>query len=334
MTTTPPLKRLRLGLLTLGIIFVIAVYGYWWSGRDLLDSVYLVVITLSSVGYGEDSQLPDGLKVFTILLIVFGVSTALYIMGGFVQMMAEGEIKRALGLRRVTREIERLSQHIIVCGFGRMGEILAAELSHRNEPMVIVDVDHERIAEALSLGYLALTDDATDEEALLQAGVKQAKTVVVTLPNDAENVFITLTARNLNRNLQIIARAAQQSTEKKLIQAGANRVVLPAATGAMRMAAMITRPSTVELIELVAGRHVAEVVVDEIHIPQESPLVGITVRESQTRSRHGVLIVAMRCPGNSLEFNPGGEAVFRESSDVVVMGRQEDIDRFRGEYQL
>jgi len=334
MTGTPPLKRLQVGLATLGAIFVVAVLGYRLAGWKLLDAVYMVVVTLSSVGYREVGQMTPPLQVFTILLIVFGASTALYILGGFFQMMAEGEINRALGLRRVTREIERLSDHVVVCGFGRMGEILAGQLHRRNRPFVVIDQDPARITEAVALGYLALTDNATEEDALVHVGVKRAKTVVITLPSDAENLFITLTARNLNPELQIVARAELPSTEKKLIQAGADRVVLPAATAAMRMAAMITRPSAVELIELVAGRHVAKVEIDELTIPPASSLVGSTVRHSQTRTRYGLLVVGVRHKGGDLTFNPDPDTAFQGGDTVLVMGQVADIERFRREYEI
>ena len=334
MTGMPPLKRLRVGLATLAAIFVVAVLGYRLAGWSLLDAVYMVVVTLSSVGYREAGKMTPPLQVFTILLIVFGASTAVYILGGLFQMMAEGEIHLALGLRRVTREIERLSDHVILCGFGRMGEVLAGQLHRRKRSFVVIDRDPERITEAISLGYLTLTDNASEEDALLRAGVKRAKTLVITLPSDAENLFITLTARNLNPKLEIFARAELHTTEKKLIQAGADRVVLPAATAAMRMAAMITRPSALELIELVAGGQVAKVEIDELTVPSASPLVGRTVRDCQARSRFGLLVVGVRHPGASLEFNPDPDTAFQAGDTVIVMGQVADVERFRAEYQI
>jgi voltage-gated potassium channel len=320
----------------LGIIIVVAVTGYLLAGWSLLDSIYMVVLTLSTVGYKEVHDLSGspGLQAFTILVIIFGVSAALYIVGGLVQMMAEGEINRALGLRRVTRDIERLNEHVIVCGFGRMGEILARELHRYKKPFVILENDAERITQATALEYLALNDDATEEEALQLAGITRAKKLVITLPRDADNVFITLTARNLNEKLMIIARGEFPSTEKKLLQAGADRVVLPAAAGALRMAAMITRPAALELIEVVAGRQIAEVEVDELTVPAESPLVGMTIRDCQPRSHHGLLVVALRRTGGALEFNPGGDALFEADTSVILMGRSQDIDRFRAEYKI
>ncbi len=334
MSATPSLQRLRIGLVALLVVVLLAVLGYRLAGWDLLDAVYMVVITLSSVGFSEQSQLPDGLKLFTILVILFGGTTALYLVGGFVQMMAEGEITRALGLRRVTREIQRLSNHVIVCGFGRAGEVLAEELQRRGLPFVVIDSNPERVAEAMSRNYLAMNDDATEEVTLRQCGVERARALVVTLPGDADNVFITLTARNLNRQLQIIARAEHRSTEKKLIQAGADRVVLPSTAAALRMAALVSRPSTVELVELVSGRQIAEVQIDELSVPADSPLVGLSVRDSEARSRHGVLIVGLRRKEGELMLNPDPAGKFAAGDMVIVIGQAADIERFREEYAL
>ncbi|MBN1911814.1 MAG: potassium channel protein [Pirellulales bacterium] len=327
--------HLRVGLLLLSVVFIVGVLGYRLAGWGWIDSFYMVVILLSTVGLEEvhDLSHSPGMEIFTAVLIIFGVSTALYIIGAFVQMMTEGEINRALGLQRVTREIRRLRDHVIICGFGRMGEILAQQLESQGKAFCIVDDDAERITEATEQGYLALNDNATEEEALEQAGVMQAHALVTTLPKDADNVFITLTARNLNRDLQIIARGEFPTTEKKLLQAGANRVVLPAATGALRMAAMITRPSILELVELVAGRHVAEVEVAELKLPQGCSLVGKTLGESHIRSRHELLVVAVR-HGEQLHFAPGAKTEFQTNDRLIVMGQRDDIERFRQEHQI
>lgn len=330
-----PIARLRAGLVTLAAIVIIAVAGYRWiGGWSLLDSIYMVVTTLAMVGYREVGEMTPGLKLFTIAFIVFGLSTALYIMGGFIQMMAEGEINRALGLRRVTREIERLTGHVIVCGFGRTGEILARELSQQKRTFVVIDKDDQQIAAATDAGYLTINDDATEEDVLLVAGVTRAKTVVTTLPSDADNVFITLTARNLNRDLQIIARGELRTTEKKLLQAGADRVVLPASAAALRMAAMITRPSTIELIELVTGRHTAEVQIDELAVPAQSPLVGRSIRQSEARARYGLLIVAVRRGDGNLIFNPDVDTRFEAGDAVIAMGREDGVERFRTDHGM
>jgi len=331
---TPSIKRLKLALLALGSIFIVSVAGYCMFGWGLVDAVYMVVLILSTVGLEEVHQLTPAQELYTTVVIVFGVSTAFFLMGVFIQMLAEGEINRALGRQRVGRGVKKTSGHVIICGFGRMGEVLAGQLQRRKRPFVIIENDSERIAEAMELGYLAVNDNATEEGALLSAGIEKAKTVVTTLPRDADNVFITLTARNLNRDLQIIARGEFDTTRKKLIQAGADRVVLPAATGAMRMAAMITRPSTVELVELVAGRAVSEVDVDEIVLSDQNSLIGKTVREAEPRRRHKLLVVAVRKSGRKLVFNPDPDMKFDPGDAVTVMGVSDDIEKFCEEYGL
>ncbi len=332
--TPIPLKRLRTGLTILGIITVVGVVGYMAAGWNILDAVYMVATVLSTVGLAEVRELDSWqLKVFTTLLMIFGVATVFYIVGGLLQMMFEGEINKAVGMRRATREIELLRDHVIICGFGRMGEILAEQLHRENKSFVIIDRDPERVDEALSLKYLALNDNSAEEGALVRARITLAKTLVTTLPDDADNVFITLTARNLNRDIMIIARGEFQTTEKKLMQAGADRVVLPAATGALRMATLITRPSTVELIEVVSGRQISEVEVDEVTIGESGPMVGLTVRESQIRTHYGLLIVAIRQPDGAIEFNPGPETVVQTGGSVIAMGRREDLDRLRAEHE-
>ncbi len=330
------IRRLKFGLTTLGVIFMLAVAGYWLgAGWPLFDSFYMVVSILTTVGLAEVQELTPAMKLFTALVMAFGVSAALYIMGVFVQMMTEGEINKALGLRRVGREVQRLSRHVIICGFGRMGEILAAELHRQKMSFVIVEQDQERVAEAAQRGYLAIHDDSSEEDALKAAGLVRAKTLVTTLPHDADNVFITLTCRNLNPGLHIIARGEFPSTEKKLLQAGADRVVLPAATGALRMAAMITRPSTVELVEVVAGRSIAaDVEVDELTLPADNSLVGRTVGETDIRSRHGLLVVGVRHADDKLDFAPGADCRFQSDDRVIVIGHINDIESFRKEYDI
>jgi voltage-gated potassium channel len=327
-------RRIRIGSIISGIVLVAAVLGYCVLGRDPLDALYMVIITISSIGYTEQSNLPAIEKGFTILVIIFGMSAAAYALGGLVQLMTEGEIARALGLRRLTKEIERLSDHIIVCGFGRIGHFVAEELHRHEQPFALVEHSAERVAEAQSQGYLVLNGDAREEDVLQAVGVRRAKTLVTALNSDADNVFITLTSRELNPNLHIIARGELPSTRKKLLQAGANRVVLPAAIGAQRMAAMITRPSTVELLELVTGRGVMDVALDGLRIGDSSPIVGQTVQTIEARKRFSLLVVAVKRASGDMSFNPDEKLRFAGGDTIILMGRVEDIERFRVEYQL
>lgn len=328
------LRRVRQGGIVLGALVVVAIVGYRMAGRSWIDAIYMVVITISTVGYGENSSLSPGEQIFTVFVIVIGISAAALTIGGTIQMMMEGEIARAMSRGRTSRAIEKLHGHVILCGYGRIGRTLAHELAARKTAFVVIDNKSAAIDEAQRRGYLVLLGDATEEVVLKSARVDRARTVVTALPNDASNVFITLTARNLNADLQIIARGEYQTTEKKLLQAGANRVVLPAAIGAMRMAAMITHPSTIEMMELVAGTNVLDVEVDEIVIPAASPMVGHSIAEVKTPSKSGLLVVAVKQDGQQMTFNPGAELVFQADDTIIVMGKQEDIVQFRKDYKL
>ncbi len=226
------LRRIRWGAILLAVILAASVCGYRLLGRSWLDALYMVVITVATVGFGEHTDLPPAEQVLTIAVILFGISAWVYTVGGFLQWMTEGELEKALGARRMTSEIHHLQQHVIVCGFGRMGQMLAHDLRCAKQRFVIIENDPQRVILAESLEYLVYSGDATEEDVLTAVGIERAKTLVVALPNDAASVFITLTVRNLNRDLQIIARGEQPSTQKKLVQAGADRVVLPATIGA------------------------------------------------------------------------------------------------------
>jgi voltage-gated potassium channel len=324
-----------LGALILVGTFVVAVVGYHLlEGYSWIDAVWMVVITISSVGYAEKSELGDGTKVFTIAVIVFGMSAAFYTIGGLLQMLTEGELERALGHRRMTRDIQRLKDHVIICGFGRMGEILAGDLQRMRRPYVVIDHNSDRILEAGEQQHLSLNGDATEEQTLVEAGIEQARTLVSGLPSDADNVFIALTSRNLNADLQIVARAEHVSTEKKLRQAGADRVVMPALVGARQMSRLITRPSTADLIELVTETSRLNFELDEIDVPETSRLAGMTVRETAAHRQHGLLVVAVKDKQGHMELNPDAGYVFQGGDIVILMGYTEHITGFRKEFGL
>ncbi len=251
---------------------------------------------------------------FTIFAILVGVSLAAYVFGNFLQLLAQGAIERTLGVRRMHRDIDQLYNHTIVCGYGRVGKTLSEELAGRKVPFVVVEHEAEIVADAADTGYLFLTGDATDEDMLLEAGVKRASSLIVALRSDADNVFLTLTARNLNPRLRIIARGEQPATEKKLLQAGADRVVMPAVLGARRMAAMVSHPHAAELIDLVTDHRALNAVLEELQVPEESPWAGKSIRDAGTRSKHHLLIVALRRADGGMVFNP--------EADLVVQRRR------------
>jgi len=223
------------------VVSVAAVNGYLAEGWAPLDAVYMVVITLFGIGYGEVHPLDDPLlKIQTIVLIVVGGLSGLYSVGGFFELVTQGEIQRALGVRRMNQDLKNMQGHTIVCGFGRVGKMLADDLRNRHVDCVIIDSNPQRVQDAERRGFVAVVGDATSDEVLMQVGVPRAAALACVLPNDALNVFITLTAREINPRLEIVARAESPTTERKLRRSGADHVVMPAAIGAIRMAQIIS----------------------------------------------------------------------------------------------
>ncbi len=224
---------------------VIATAGYVLAGWTWVDAIYMVTITIFGVGYGEVHTLDSvWLKWFTMGVICAGCSSLIYVIGGIVQMLAEGEIEEIMGIRKRSREIDNLSEHTIICGYGRVGQMLAAELSGQGQPLVVLDNDPSRVDKAIADGFLAMEGNAVDDETLHEAGIFRAATLATVLPDDAANVFITLTARDLCETITIIARAECPTTERKLIRGGATHVVMPAAIGAIRIAQLVAARDT------------------------------------------------------------------------------------------
>ncbi|NCJ05381.1 potassium channel protein [Synechococcales cyanobacterium C] len=330
------LQRILIGtaffIATLGI----AVIGYVMAGWTIVEALYMVVITIFGVGYGEVRPVNTPfLRLFTIFVILAGTSSAVYLVGGFVQMITEGEINKALGARRMTREIEQLEQHVVLCGFGRMGQILAKRLALASLPFIVIDQQADRVEQASALGYLVYPGNATDEAILKGAGIERAKTLTTVLPDDAANVFITLTARGLNPNLQILARGEWPSTEKKLRLAGADQVVLPASISAQRMAHMITHPATLDFLNQDDGRRSlnellaqVDIQVDELVVSPGSPMEGATIGDVEVRGKGTFIVVALiRADGTTVN-HPDQTIVVYEGDTIIVMGHRGDVPQF------
>lgn len=329
-------RRIITGSIFFIITLMTAITGYMLAGWTLLDALYMVIITIFGVGYGEVQPLESpGLKIFTILVIIAGTSSAVYIVGGFVQLITEGEINRALTRKRMTREIENLNQHAIICGFGRIGQMLARRLQDSQQPFVVIDNDPDRMTEAEELGYLTCRGNATDETILKMAGIERAKTLATVLSDDALNVFITLTGRELNPGLTILARGELPSTEKKLRLAGANHVVLPASIGALRMAQLITQPTTMDFLaqsdrrsdlnELLAD---IDIQMDEFAIPADSPLIGGTIGDIEMRGKGTFIIVALRQHSGNVLVHPSRDVHLAAGDTVLIMGHRGDLPKF------
>ena len=318
---------MTVGVLVLALIFVIGVSGYAIAGWSIGDAIYMVIITIFGVGYGEVHPIETGaLRAFTIGLIVAGCSAIIYLMSGVVAMITEGKLERILGRRRMTREIAQMQDHIILCGYGRLGRVLAIELARSAVAFVIVDDNADRADEAARAGFVVFQGDATSDETLRQVSVERARALATVLPNDALNVFITLTARTLNPKLFIVARGEVPTTESKLTQAGADRVVLPASIGAVQAADLLIRPAVVELAKRAHSDNLRRDLVqvgidmDSWTLPNDSHAVGRTVRELEHAGHGSFLVAAITRNGTSIPA-PEGREVLRGGDEVVVVKR-------------
>ncbi|MGB3312671.1 MAG: NAD-binding protein [Nodosilinea sp.] len=329
-------RRIITGTVFFSLTVVVAVIGYMVAGWNFLDAIYMVVITIFGVGYGEVQPLTSPtLKVFTIFVIIAGALSVAYTVSGFVQMIAEGEIHRALNLKRMTKEIDSLESHVIICGYGRIGQLVARKLKGDRNPFIILDNDPERVSLAQAQGYLICQGNATDETALEAVGIHRAKSLATVLPNDAANVFITLTAREMNPSLMILARGEMPSTEKKLRLAGANHVVLPASISALRMAHLISHPSAVDFLSQTDGHQglnefLAEldIQLNELAIEAGSPLIGGTIGDIELKGQGTFITVALRRADGEVIIHPSRATYLALGDSIILMGHQGDMPNF------
>ncbi len=337
-----PARRLVLGSLLFFLVSLAAVFGYRLQGWTWLDSIYMVVITVFGIGYGEVHP-PENAwqQSYTIGVIIFGYASMLYVVGGFIQMLIDGEVNHLLGVRRMTTKIERLHRHVIICGYGRMGRLLAERLKHRGMPLLIVDRDEARVQQAADAGHLVMQGNATEEELLLAAGVERASILATVLSDDVANLFITITSRQLNPKLQILARAEQPSTSTKLRAVGADQVILPAATGADRLAQMILRPSTEVMLRraelpqaLFDQLESLGLALDELQLHEGSRLCGKPLATLTSISSLTFLIVAVRKHDGRVIVHPPADTYLSEGDSVIIMGHQDDLTKLCAECAL
>lgn len=321
-----PLARRAIGsLVALSGVFVLGTVGYMLiEGWSLSDAVYMAVITLATVGFGEVHPLSDAGRVFTSFLILLGVGTVAYGLGALVDYVVNAELSGELRRRRMLRNLERLQDHVIVCGFGRVGEHSADTLRQNKRTVVVIDTEEPRAARARAAGYLTLVGDATQDDTLRQVGVERATGLLVCTGDDSQNLFIVLSARALNPTLTIVARSVAPETESKMLRAGASRVISPYQIGGRRMANAFLRPNVAEFLEGVTLDSGQELWIEEVTIEERSPLVGQTLRQTDMRRRTGVTVLAiLRHRGLT---PPEADIVFQANDRLIVIGAQAQID--------
>lgn len=329
------LRRVLVGVAAEGLVVILGVFGYVALGWNAFDALYMVVITISGVGYGEVHPLTTTLeRVHTIAVITLGMIAVGYTLARFIQFLTEGEIQNLVGRRRMHHQIGQLNGHTIVAGYGRMGELVCDELAQAELPFLVIELDTAEVPGIEQKGFLYVLGDASEERVLLDAGIQRAKVLVTAMPSDAVNVFITLTARQMSPGVMIVSRAEQPSTERKLKQAGADHVILPAAIGAHRIASLLMNPTAVEFAELVTQRSSLAIEMDDVPIRVGSLLEGRTLRDADIGRRTGIVVVAVKCADGRVDFPASGDLTLGNGDSIVVLGRRSNLDQFRKVFEI
>lgn len=319
-----PTRRLSWGGGALVAIIAAGVVGYTLiEGWSFLDSLYMTVTTITTVGYNEVHPLSTGGRIFSIFLIVGGVGGALYTLTGVIQYIIEGNIGTTWGRQRMKTKIAKLKGHFILCGFGRVGEEIARTFKEEGIPFVIIENRPECVARTEETEYLLLRGDATRDEVLKEAGIEHARGLVATLGTDADNTYITLSARELRPDLFIEARASSEEAEKKLKRAGADRIVSPYSIGARRMAMLAMRPAVVDFIDTITRRRGPELQLENVAISDDSSLVGLTVEEARQCSNTNILAINKK--SGKLLANPAGKEKIVSGDSLIIIGTKEQL---------
>jgi voltage-gated potassium channel len=315
---------LSIGLLVLVISFGTA--GYRVLERwDFLDSLYMTIITLTTVGFKEVHNLSDNGKIFTIALIVGGVGTMLYVLGIGAQLVLEGELQEIYGRKRLEKKLKELKDHYIVCGYGRMGKIIVRELKHEDLNFIVIEKNHTTVDEKEDV--LVIEGDATKDDLLRRAGIEKAKCLISVLPTDAENLYVVLSARGLNPDLLIVARAGEEGSEQKLLRAGADRAVSPYYIGGLRIAHTVLKPAVVDFIEFATKSGNIDLQIKEINIGEGSDLAGQTLDQSGIGRDLGIIVVAIKRPGGEMKFNPTFRTAMEAGNTLIAVGEASKLKK-------
>ena len=314
-------------ILTVGLVLV-GTCGYMFiEGWAFDDAFYMTIITLATVGYGEVHQISDIGRIFTIILIVSGVGYFMYVVGLIVQFLVEDRIRVILGRRKLDKRIAKLKDHYIICGYGRIGRVLARYLTERYLNVVIIEKNADRQAAMDEDGVLYLVGEATDESLLLRAGIRSAKGLITAVATDADNVFLTLIAKQLNPGLFIVARAIQNTAKRTLQAAGAAKVISPYDLGARRMAHAILRPTVIKFLELAFTDESTDIMMEEIQVRSTSRLLNVALKDSGIRQQLDLIILTIKKADNTLIFNPRADTRIETDDTLVVVGQAKSVNQ-------
>ncbi len=338
--TSPPLQRLRHTLLLLALVVLVGVLGYRWLAKlNYLDSCFMAITTLFTVGFRELGEVNNHTKLFTIVYLITGLGVATYALSNLTALIVEGDLQGYLRERRMEKRLSNLQDHVIVCGFGKMGFQAAWELKQMGVSFVIIEKELGKGSKNPRFeGEVFLYGDAMDELILQRAGIDRARGLIAALTTDADNVLVTLTAKQLAPELPIVARSAQRGTENKLRAAGANHIVSPYEIGGRRMAALLLDPELVNYVDVVLDHNHTEMAIEHVLVNPLSQLVGLSMREARLRDTTGALVVGIHRAEGGLIFNPRGTETFQVGDVLLAMGNHETLTSLvkvaRGETRL
>ena len=321
-------KFSRFKMISLALIALLAIdiIGYVIiEGVDIFDAFYMIIISITTVGYGEVFPLSLGGRIFTLVVILTGIGLFFYIAMTVAETTIEERVRKILG-RRKMKTLAKLKNHIIIAGFGRMGKQVACELQSKDTKFVIVENNPEQFAKAEELGYNVLMADAVSEETLEMAGIKKATIFIALLSSDSQNLFTVLTAKELNPSIFIIARCFEPGNEKKLTKIGANRVVMPHRLSSRRIVNTVLKPNVVNLIDLVSQSQDLSLALEEITLGSDSKLIGKTIRHSGLKDKFNAMVVAVK-RGEELNFNPSANLVLNPYDILILIGEKKKITR-------
>jgi voltage-gated potassium channel len=322
-------RRYLVLLLVPTALVAVGTMGYYTLEKDytFLDALFMTVTTLTTVGYGEVHPLSDRGRLFTIFLLLGGTIAFLYAVTELFRAVVGGEVHNLFGRRRMERNLAALDRHLIVCGYGRMGRFICREFSRQKLPFVVIDRRPEVLVDFNLPHGIPLAGDATSDEVLKKAGVARARALVTVAASDADNLFITMSARLLNDKLFIVARAEGEQAEPKLLRAGASRVVAPYAIGGSKVANAVLRPAVVDFIELATRTEHLDLQIEETLLHPGCRLAGQTIRDARLRQDLGVIVVAVKKAGGHLQANPPGDAVMEPGDTLIALGNRANLDK-------
>lgn len=316
----------RRSLLMLGLVTIAGTLGYMAiEGWGPWDALYMTVISITTVGYKEVHPMSRAGELFTMVVLTVGVATVLYTFSFVMARVVEGDLQHRWVIRRREHMLDELTQHFIVCGFGRIGRIIAGEFARQSIPFVVIERDSERVQEALEAGYLAVEADASSEQVLARLRILDARGLIAAVGSDAENVYAVLSARLMRPDLYIIARAETEDAKVKLIRAGANRVVSPYQIGGLQLAQTALRPAVVDFVQIATSSDNLDLNIEQVRIGADADFVGKSLLDAALRQRFGIVVVAILRENGTMEFNPPPETAIHPGDNLVVLGRVENL---------